>query len=192
MMAWMNTLRETPNGKPFVIRRPLMYAYTFSIFLFAGALVFPMIFIGDVVHNIGDALFVGLIFGACALVVWSLSWRSSVRVSENGITLCNVFFVHEIPWSAVEKFVLSEGIKIELRDGEFVGSVQFGGSLLGAITGYPTYKRSFERLKEAHKAHSKASGGMEARKRTYFSFPWLAAALWYLFFALPAVIHVLL
>ena len=165
-----------------------MMSYTVIMVLFAMVIIWPIFAFGNVIHSIGDVFIPGIAFGGIAFLIWAISWRSSIRIADEALIVCNVFFVHEIPWTGVRDILQNEGIKIVLDDGEIIGSVQFGGSLLGAMTGYPTYKRPTERLKQAleeHREAGRASAGVQ--KRTYFSFPWVGAIGWYLFFTIPAV-----
>lgn len=172
------------------LRRFPMMVYTFLMMILSAALVWPLFIIGDVIHNIGDALFVGFIFGGTLLIMWSVSWRSTIQVTDDFLIICNMFRIHEIPWSDVQDILLNEGIKVYLNSGEKVSSIQFGDSLLGAMTGYPSYKRSVVRLEKALAEHEKvqhSASSVDVQKRSRFSFPWGAAIGWYLFFFVPAI-----
>ncbi len=84
--------------------------------------------------------------------------------------------------------MLGSGINVVLDDGEVVGSLHFGGSVIGAITGYPTYRKPVKRLQQAFANYKEHSTGDSRDRRTYVLFPWRAAVAWYLFFAVPSLV----
>ena len=121
------------------------------------------------------------------LIIWSVAWLSFIRVEPGGLVVRNMFYVHTIPWDQVSGIVLGDGLEILLADGEVVESVQFGGSLLGAFTGYPSYRKPLRRLQAAHRAAREHPGRGEAVTRsTRFAFPYLHALAYLAYFGIPA------
>ncbi|GII33858.1 hypothetical protein Pmi06nite_73000 [Planotetraspora mira] len=168
---------------------------SFAVFGVVVPLVFalmadPAVLAGDLVHDLVGVLLFPLILGAMVFTIWLVTWRSSIRATPDALSVYNALLVHEIPWKEIREIELEDGIKIVLKSGKRVGSVAYGGSLLGSITGYPSYKKAVQRLRAVREDYGQdPPKAAQASERTYFSFPWAAAAAWYLFFAIPGFIH---
>jgi hypothetical protein len=78
---------------------------------------------------------------------WLIGWHSAVRMDAAGVVVDNVFGRHAIPWSALEAIEVSGGLTFRLRDGTSVGSLMYGGSLIGQLLGYPYYRRVAARMR---------------------------------------------
>ncbi|MBD3142607.1 hypothetical protein [Microbispora bryophytorum] len=142
-----------------------------------------------IIRSLADALVFSLILGESSFVIWLLAWHSKIRATPRGLFVDNFLVVHEIPWHHVKDIVLENGILVVLDDDTVIGSLQFGGSVLGGITGYPTFRRPLRRLQQAL-ANYKDNGEHEAReKKTYVRFPWIAALAWFLLYAIPSLLQ---
>lgn len=86
------------------------------------------------------------IFGAVIITfliytLWLLGWRSAVRLNESGVTVDNLLVRHVIPWADLAHIEVSSGLQFRLRDGQNVGSLVYGGSLMGQILGHESTAR---------------------------------------------------
>ncbi|GAB3905109.1 hypothetical protein [Microbispora bryophytorum] len=181
-------MSESRRGQV-VARKPtaiILMGVVGGALLLAGLAV---IMSGAVIHDLASALFFSFVLGACTFVVWLIAWHSKIRATPATLFVDNFLIVHEIPWSHVKDIVLGSGIVVVLDDDEVIGSLHFGGSVLGMITGYPSYRRSLRRLQDALAGY-KDNGEHEAReKKTYVKFPWIAALAWFLLYAIPSLLQ---
>ncbi|MEV7802808.1 hypothetical protein AB0O28_07655 [Microbispora sp. NPDC088329] len=175
--------------KRVVARKPVSIVLTVLV---PGALALmgmSVIFGAGIVHNLADVLVFSLIMGESSFVIWLLAWHSKIRATPRSLFVDNFLVVHEIPWQHVKDIALGNGIFVVLDDGTAIGSLQFGGSVLGGITGYPTFRRPLRRLRQALATY-KGNGEHEAReKKTYVKFPWIAALAWFLLYAIPSFLQ---
>jgi hypothetical protein len=75
-------------------------------------------------------------FAAFVYFFWLLGWHSAVRLGRRGMVVDNLLVRHMIPWDSLEFIGVGSGLIIRLRDGTTVGSLMYGGSLLGQLLGY--------------------------------------------------------
>ncbi|MEY9214807.1 PH domain-containing protein [Thermobifida halotolerans] len=98
---------------------------------------------------------------ACLLAfLWLIGWHSRVRVDDQGITVVNGFFYSRIPWCHVESVEQNGSFMIRLVSGEEIVSVQYGGSLIGELTGYLTHRR-LVRIAKKHLERSRLLSRLE-------------------------------
>ncbi|MEZ0077456.1 hypothetical protein [Planotetraspora sp. GP83] len=141
------------------------------------------------VHNLADALVFSLILGGSSFVIWLLAWHSKIRATPDALFVDNFLVVHEVPWPQVKEIVLENGILVVLDDDTVIGSLQFGGSVLGGITGYRTFRRPLRRLQQALATYKHAGTTEACERRTYVKFPWIAALAWFLLYAIPSFLQ---
>ncbi|WP_433348321.1 hypothetical protein ACQP25_33420 [Microtetraspora malaysiensis] len=101
-----------------------------------------------------------LVAGVAAVLLWvmiMIAWASNIEVSDKGVTVTNLLVWHRVPWNVISSIRLDDGMVIRLTDGRKVGSVQFGGSLGGALLGYRSQRKYVERLNEALAESRKAA-----------------------------------
>uniref|UniRef100_UPI000A9022CA hypothetical protein n=1 Tax=Microtetraspora fusca TaxID=1997 RepID=UPI000A9022CA len=104
-----------------------------------------------------------LVAGVAAVLLWiviMIAWTSNIGVSDRGITATNLLVRHRVPWNVISSIRLDDGMVIHLTDGRKVGSIQFGGSLGGALLGYRSQRKYVERLNEALAESRKAASAV--------------------------------
>jgi hypothetical protein len=77
-----------------------------------------------------------VLFSSFVYVIWLVGWHSAVRLNGQGVIVDNLLARHVIPWSQLTEIGVGNGLLFKLRDGASVGSVTYGGSVLGALFGY--------------------------------------------------------
>ena len=80
---------------------------------------------------------------------WLMGWQSAIRLTDTHVAVTNVLITRVVVWDDVSGVTIGNGLTIHLRDGKTLGSIQFGGSLIGEITGYPSHRRARTILREA-------------------------------------------
>jgi hypothetical protein len=123
-----------------------------TVFSLAGSLAVTAIFVVVAFKVPRPGLFGGaLIFVGCTYGVWLIGWHSAVRIYPEGVIVDNVLVRHVIPWGELAKIDAQAGLEFRLRDGTVVGSIMYGGSLLGAMLGYRYTRGVAARMQEARK-----------------------------------------
>jgi hypothetical protein len=147
--------------------------------LVAAAIV--IVFVVVVFANYNDSVFLGsVVISLLAYPLWLLGWHSGVRMDEDGVIVDNLLIRHVIPWQELSDIKVGYGLVFLLRDGRKVGSIMYGGSVIGAILGYRYTSRVADRMRaarqelQARSAKLPASG--EYAQRIGFS-PWPPLAL---------------
>ncbi|MFI1187137.1 hypothetical protein [Streptomyces californicus] len=112
------------------------------------------------------------VISGVVIFFWALGWDSSFRCTDSHVSSVNLLVTTTVPWADVQKVTLDGALAITLKDGEELGSVAFGGSLLGDLAGYRTHRRAFEELRSTHhKARASRRGdpyrGTVRRKVTF-------------------------
>jgi len=62
-------------------------------------------------------------------------------MSGDRLIVDNLLARHVIPWDQLAEIGVGNGLEFRLRDGRKIGSVMYGGSVIGALFGY-RYTRS--------------------------------------------------
>lgn len=89
-----------------------------------------------VTHGVRD-LFAGAIgFSLFVYLFWLLGWHSAVRLDRDGVIVDNLLVRHVVPWGELSEIGVGNGLFFRLRDGRIVGSIMYGGSVMGALLGY--------------------------------------------------------
>ncbi|CNF59355.1 Uncharacterised protein [Mycobacterium tuberculosis] len=89
------------------------------------------------------------IFAVGALMICVITWSSTFTITDQALEIRSGIFVDVIPWRRVVKVDLLSGVTVHLDDKTERGSLQFGDSLIGALTGQPTYKPAVAALEAA-------------------------------------------
>lgn len=107
-----------------------------SAFASAGIAIVVSGIVVMAVHGVRD-LFAGAVgFSLFAYAFWLVGWHSAVRVDRSGVTVDNMLVRHVIPWDQLTEIGVGNGLVFVLRDGRKIGSVMYGGSVIGALLGY--------------------------------------------------------
>jgi hypothetical protein len=116
----------------------------------------------------------GIAVGAGCWLIWSLGISSKVVISDDGIRVDNFLVSHVVSWEDFNSFVLDSGIWLTKRDGSRVWLIGFGGSLLGALTGYRSFRKRLVILQEAGNRYRNAAGSAASRDTVRLGLPVLA------------------
>jgi hypothetical protein len=92
-----------------------------------------------------------IIFTLGVTFFWTLGWQSAIWFTATHVSVTNAVFTTTVAWADVTDVSIGDGLTIHLRDGKELGAIQFGGSLIGALTGYPTHQRARRMLQAAMK-----------------------------------------
>ena len=65
------------------------------------------------------------------------------------VVVDNLVVRNTIPWPALRDIQAAGGLTFRLHDGTTVGCLMYGGSLAGALTGYPYLRRVAARMRQA-------------------------------------------
>ncbi|MFE9457748.1 hypothetical protein [Streptomyces californicus] len=86
------------------------------------------------------------VISGVVIFFWALGWDSSSRCTDSHVSSVNLPVTTTVPWADVQKVwadvqkvALDRAPAITLKDGEELGPVAFGGSLLGEIAGYRAF-----------------------------------------------------
>lgn len=102
-----------------------------------------------VTHRVRD-LFAGAIgFSLFAYLFWLLGWHSKVRMDHQGVVVDNLLVRHVIPWGELSGIAVGNGLVFRLRDGRNIGSITYGGSVMGALLGYRYTRNVAARMRAA-------------------------------------------
>jgi hypothetical protein len=120
-----------------------------SVFPSVGILVVVAGMAAMAANGVRD-LFAGAAgFSLFAYLFWLVGWQSAVRMGQNGVIVDNLLVRHVIPWGQLEEIGVRNGLVFRLRDGQQVGSVMYGGSVIGAILGYRNTRKVVARMNAA-------------------------------------------
>lgn len=170
------------------LRRPL-----FSCFVLTLAAGFWLAFCIMLVVGRDDVWVGMLIFSPACAFFWALGWGNAVRYTPTHLSITNGLVTSRVAWTDVQRVSGEDGLTIHLADSRVMGSIQYGGSVLGEITGYPTYRSAVEALTAAH---LEATGGrrvppgyVHVEEHWWWRPPLLATALFLASFLPALVLH---
>lgn len=113
----------------------------------------------------------GAVPSGVAWLLWVLGWWTKVAVSPDGVVIDNVIVRHVISAAQFDRFVLDYGTWVRAKDGRRFYLFGYGGSLLGAITGYRSQRRVLARMETAA-AMIANNADPYARYRICVKIPW--------------------
>jgi hypothetical protein len=114
----------------------------FSLFAVGGAAIMLVgALVVDFDRKVHGQLGAAPIFAAFLYFFWLMGWQSKIRMDHAGVVVDNLLMRHVIPWPALAKIDVDYGLDFCLRDGRKIGSIIYGGSLIGTLLGY-RYTRS--------------------------------------------------
>ncbi len=131
------------------VRTEVVRRLSFTWFPMAAAVVFYAIAMALAAFE-QDEFAPAMVVAAFTLFFWLMGWNSAIRFTTTHLSLTNVLVTSKVAWKDVAGVTVDDGLSIQLRDGRTLGSIAFGGSLIGAFTKYPTHQRARRILSEAH------------------------------------------
>jgi hypothetical protein len=130
-----------PRRSEYVYRNKLIQAFSSGlIVLFAG------IGLAIALNPAGPPYMGGFFAVPVCYLGWLGGWQSSVRLTADGVTVSNMFIIGFVPWDMFREFRVKYGLKVVMTDGRAVGSLAFGGSLAGQLTGFRRMRRIAEQM----------------------------------------------
>jgi hypothetical protein len=90
-----------------------------------------------------------VVFALFVYVMWLVGGHSAVRMGQDGVIVDNLLARHVIPWGELAEIDVGNGLVFRLRGGGHIGSVMFGGSVIGALLGYRYTRSVAERMNAA-------------------------------------------
>jgi hypothetical protein len=153
-------------------RKPALILFA----LIGAAVVVTGFVVAAVVPKPSDATFAAaIVFSLVTYIIWLVGWHSAVLLDQDGVIVDNLLARHVIPWDQLVEIGVSNGLVFRLRDGTRVGSVMYGGSVIGALLGYRYTRAVAARMAEAQESFVNGSppapSGDAYRKVIRFS-PW--------------------
>jgi hypothetical protein len=118
-----------------------------------------------------------IIFGLGCWLLWSVGISSKVVINADCIRVDNFLVSHIVSWKDYDSFVLDSGIELTKRDGSRVSLLGFGGSLVGALTGYRSFRNRLVILQQAANRYRNAAGFAASHDRVRLGLPVLAGWL---------------
>lgn len=109
-------------------------------------------------------------------VIWLLGWWSKVVIGPYGVTVDNLILRHDIPWEELRDIRAEGGLTFELTDSNDVGSLSYGGSLAGAITGWRGLRQVREQMLAARSAPAADTPPRHHEQHSRIKIPWWALA----------------
>jgi hypothetical protein len=143
--------------------------------LLAGAATFVFFIVAAFSNPMISDLPGAFIFDGFIYFFWLIGWHTAVRLGPAGVTVDNLLKRDLIPWEELSDIAVGSGLEFRLRDGGKVGSLMYGGSLIGMISGYPYTRKVAARMLDASAeliaAAPETAGPLEHSSRFYLS-PW--------------------
>ncbi|MFI0929447.1 hypothetical protein ACH4TP_36850 [Streptomyces sp. NPDC021012] len=97
-----------------------------------------------------DGFGVGLAMATTALFLWTLGWDSTYRYTATHVSTTHFLISTAVAWQDVTRIDSTAGLALHLRDGTTLGSISYGDSVIGAVTGNITHRRAQTILRAAH------------------------------------------
>src|ERR1700692_792812 len=122
----MSRLQVTSGAKTF-------RNWALSGFASVGMAVVGVSMVIMVTHGVNDLFAGAIIFSLFVYFFWLLGWHSAVRLDREQVIVDNLLVRHVIPWGELSEIGVGNGLFFRLRDGRIVGSIMYGGSVMGAL-----------------------------------------------------------
>jgi hypothetical protein len=148
----------------FVFRKPLFYGITAIVI--AGCFTFFVV--AAVSKPNGSAFFGAVILSAFIYFFYLLGWQSCVRVVDAGVYVDNLLFRNFIPWRDLSQVKGGNGLLIVTRSGERIGSLMYGGSIIGLFTGNQQSRAVASRIITARKRAAEAGEPNDERSNQIY------------------------
>jgi hypothetical protein len=97
----------------------------------------------------GGTFGVAVVFTFVVYAAWLIGCHSAVRMDSSGIIVDDVLTRHVIPWNELRAIDGRGGLIFEVRGGPYIRMMMYGGSLMGAVTGYRRQRKTAARMNMA-------------------------------------------
>lgn len=155
------------HGAKTVFRHNLMAGLVVG----ANVILLPIMVVALTHPAVGTA--VGAAVVASVLwMLWLLGWWSKVVIGPDGVRVDNVMLRHVIPWEQLRDIRAQGGLTFELTDGTSVGSLSYGGSLAGALTGWRGMRRVREQMLAARPVPAADTVPAHHERRSLIKISW--------------------
>ncbi|MGI5118337.1 hypothetical protein ACQEU5_02180 [Marinactinospora thermotolerans] len=127
-----------------------------------------------------------------SIFVWfffKVAFFAHIETVGNSVVVKNLFSKTVIPARMINRVTYEGGVEIFTRPGRSYGSLNLGGSVLGALAGYPTNRRCAEKLIAFLESRDAGDGveGVTVTHKPHFNILFLCSV-----FCVFFVIHLLL
>jgi hypothetical protein len=102
-----------------------------------------------VTHRVNDLFAGAFFFSLFVYFFWLLGWHSAVRLDRERLIVDNLLVRHVIPWGELSEIGVGNGLFFRLRDGRQIGSIMYGGSVIGALLRYRYTRQVAARMRAA-------------------------------------------
>lgn len=133
-------------------------------------------------NGVADLAFGAFLVTLVITFLWLLGWHSAIRFTPTRVSVTNFLVTTSVAWADVTAVTIGYGLAIHLRDGSALKSVQFGGSLIGGFTKYPSYRPAASLLQDALRLaehETTSTGAVRTVRSVSWRAPSLAAAVTY-------------
>ncbi|GAB3205214.1 hypothetical protein GCM10027294_02680 [Marinactinospora endophytica] len=161
-----------------------------AVFISLFYLMFPLALIERGSGLAWDEMLFGSAFPAFS--VWfflKATFFAHIETVGNSVVVKNLFSKTVIPARMINRVTYEGGVEIFTRPGRSYGSLNLGGSVLGALAGYPTNRRCAEKLIAFLESRDAGDGveGVTVTHKPHFNILFLCSV-----FCVFFVIHLLL
>jgi hypothetical protein len=143
----------------------------------ANVILLPIAAAGLASPGVGNAVGAAVLAGVL-WVLWLLGWWSKVVIGPDGVTVDNIVMRHVIPWEQLRDIRAEGGLRFELTDGSSVGSLSYGASLAGAITGWKGMRRVRDQMLAARSGPGVDAPLPHHERRNRIKIAWWPIALY--------------
>jgi hypothetical protein len=137
-----------------VFRKPLLCGI--ATIVIAGCLAFFVV--AAVSTPNGSEFFGAIILSAFIYFFYLLGWQTCVRVVAAGVVVDNLCYRNFIPWHELSRVESRSGLLIVTRGGQRIGSLAYGGSIIGLFTGNRQARAVAEKIATAEEKAVGAGG----------------------------------
>jgi hypothetical protein len=125
-------------------RKWALTAFAGAGFALAAGIMFAV-----VISHARDLFYGAPFIALFAYGFWLLGWHSAVRLDRERLIVDNLLVRHVIPWGELSEIGVGNGLFFRLRDGRQIGSIMYGGSVIGALLRYRYTRQVAARMRAA-------------------------------------------
>ncbi|MBO0835737.1 MAG: hypothetical protein J2P28_09485 [Actinobacteria bacterium] len=143
----------------------------------ANVIIVPIAVAGLASPGVGNAVGAAVV-AIIMWVIWLLGWWSKVVIGPHGVTVDNMIMRHVIAWEQLGDIHARSGLTFELTDGSRIGSLTYGASLAGDLTGWKGLRRVREQMLAARPVRSADAPPANRERRTRIKIAWWPIAVY--------------